>query len=106
MEYGIDPRNLDMVAYAKEYKFIDGGKEHSSQFIHSAIMDMNYYHPDGYFYRVGCNITMSDLYTFRSFPLADDPAFDNWSPHIAIYGDMGNSNAQSLPRLQRYFSSA
>lgn len=23
-----------------------------------------------------------------------------WSPHIAIFGDMGNENAQSLARLQ------
>ena len=51
-------------------------------------------------YRVGCNITLSDLYLFRSFPIYS-PSLDNWSPHIAIYGDMGNSNAQSLPRLQR-----
>lgn len=25
---------------------------------------------------------------------------NNWAPSIAIYGDMGNVNAQSLPRLQ------
>lgn len=24
----------------------------------------------------------------------------NWSPRLAIYGDMGNINAQSIPRLQ------
>ena len=23
-----------------------------------------------------------------------------WTPHLAIYGDMGNENAQSLGRLQ------
>ena len=44
---------------------------------------------------------MSSLYLFRSFPIYDS-TLDNWSPHIAIYGDMGNTNAQSLPRLQRY----
>ena len=48
MEYGIDPRNLDKVAYAEEYKFIDGGKKHSKQFIHSAVMKMNYYYRPGY----------------------------------------------------------
>lgn len=26
---------------------------------------------------------------------------DDWSPHVAIFGDMGNENAQSLGRLQR-----
>lgn len=25
----------------------------------------------------------------------------NWSPSIVMYGDFGNENAQSLPRLQR-----
>lgn len=24
----------------------------------------------------------------------------DWQPHLAIYGDMGNENAQSLVRLQ------
>lgn len=25
----------------------------------------------------------------------------NWTPNLAIFGDLGNENAQSLPRLQR-----
>ena len=45
---------------------------------------------------------MSDLYLFRTFPNYNS-SMENWSPHIAIYGDMGNVNAQSLPRLQRCF---
>jgi hypothetical protein len=28
------------------------------------------------------------------------PYGSNWSPSFAIFGDMGNLNAQSLPRLQ------
>lgn len=28
------------------------------------------------------------------------PEGENWSPHVALYGDMGNENAQSLARLQ------
>lgn len=28
-------------------------------------------------------------------------AGSDWSPHFAIYGDMGNENAQSLTRLQK-----
>lgn len=28
------------------------------------------------------------------------PTRDDWQPHLAIYGDMGNENAQSLGRLQ------
>lgn len=28
------------------------------------------------------------------------PEEKSWSPYVAIYGDMGNENAQSLARLQ------
>lgn len=28
------------------------------------------------------------------------PEGNNWSPRFAIFGDLGNENAQSLPRLQ------
>jgi hypothetical protein len=28
------------------------------------------------------------------------PLGTDWSPRFAIFGDMGNTNAQSLPRLQ------
>ena len=28
------------------------------------------------------------------------PAGDDWAPRFAVYGDMGNVNAQSLTRLQ------
>lgn len=28
------------------------------------------------------------------------PEGSNWSPRFAIFGDLGNENAQSLPRLQ------
>ena len=30
--------------------------------------------------------------------MSDDP---DWSPRIAMFGDMGVENAQSLPRIQR-----
>jgi hypothetical protein len=29
------------------------------------------------------------------------PAGSNWSPRFAIFGDMGNDNAQSVGRLQK-----
>lgn len=28
------------------------------------------------------------------------PASPDWSPRFAVFGDLGNSNAQSLPQLQ------
>ena len=132
MEYGTNPRRLDKISDARESKFVDGGSEQATQFIHRVVMGplspstvyckifqlqvilkvlyfqvykltstWNFVYYIVTDYRVGCNITMSSLYLFRSFPIYDS-TLDNWSPHIAIYGDMGNTNAQSLPRLQRY----
>lgn len=37
----------------------------------------------------------SALYWFHTVS-----AQEKWSPSLAIYGDLGNENAQSLPRLQ------
>ena len=37
----------------------------------------------------------SGIFFFNSMPLDTD-----WSPRFAIFGDMGNTNAQSLTRLQ------
>ena len=49
-------------------------------------------------YRVGCNSCgWSDLFEFSTFPSYDE----NWSPTLALYGDMGNVNAVSLPTLQK-----
>ena len=49
-------------------------------------------------YRVGGSRGWSDLFWFKSLP---DPEKTDWSPRLAVYGDLGNENAQSLPRLQR-----
>ena len=49
-------------------------------------------------YRVGSNSCgWSDLFEFSTFPSYDE----NWSPTLALYGDMGNVNAVSLPTLQK-----
>lgn len=48
-------------------------------------------------YHVGSNLGWSAEYWFKTAPSFDS----NWSPYLAVYGDMGNINAQSLPRLQQ-----
>ena len=51
----------------------------------------------GYFYVVyhcGSDQGWSDLFWFRTY----DSFGPNWSPSVALFGDMGNANAQSLPR--------
>lgn len=47
-----------------------------------------------YKYQVGNGLLMSPVFSFKTFP--DDPSF---VPRIAIYGDLGNGNGQSIPWL-------
>ena len=46
-------------------------------------------------YRCGSKDGWSMLFTFKTLQAGVD-----WSPRFAVYGDMGNENAQSLARLQ------
>lgn len=46
-------------------------------------------------YHCGSEQGWSDLFYFKTPPAGDD-----WQPSLAIYGDLGNENAQSLSRLQ------
>lgn len=49
-----------------------------------------------YFYICGSELGWSAIFNFLT------PRFDSdWSPHIALFGDMGNENAQSLAYLQQ-----
>lgn len=52
--------------------------------------------PDShYIYHVGSSLGWSDQFWFET-----PPQENNWAPQVAIFGDMGNENAQSLARLQ------
>ena len=46
---------------------------------------------------MGSGLGWSDLFWFKTLAWADP----NWKPRFAVFGDMGNANAQSLPRLQQ-----
>jgi hypothetical protein len=46
-------------------------------------------------YRVGSLLGWSTMYTFTAMKSGT-----NWSPRFALFGDMGNRNAQSMARLQ------
>ena len=50
---------------------------------------------------MGSSLGWSDLFFFRTFATASYAPASNWKPTFAVFGDMGNENAQSLPRLQR-----
>lgn len=47
-------------------------------------------------YHCGSDLGWSELFTFTTIKEGS-----NWSPRLAVFGDMGNKNAQSLPRLQQ-----
>ncbi|XP_066147683.1 acid phosphatase type 7 [Euwallacea fornicatus] len=92
VEYGID--GLILKAKGSSNKFVDGGPEKHSQYIHRVTLD-NLTPDSKYFYHCGSDLGWSNLFWFKTTPTGD-----NWSPHLVIYGDMGNENAQSLVRLQ------
>ena len=48
-------------------------------------------------YTVGSACGWSDIFWFNTYPAP----LEKWSPSFAVYGDMGNKNAVSLPALQR-----
>lgn len=47
-------------------------------------------------YHCGSKYGWSNIFYLKTAPEVSA----KWSPHIVIFGDMGNENAQSLPRLQ------
>lgn len=90
VEYGI--KGMILKAYGNATEFIDGSNKHK-QYIHR--VSLTNLTPDSkYVYHCGSNLGWSSQFWFKTPPLSD------WSPNIAIFGDMGNENAQSLPYLQ------
>lgn len=75
--------------------FIDGGELKRSQYIHRVTLP-NLKPETRYSYVCGSEVGWSPVFTFKT------PRYDTkWSPSFAIFGDMGNENAQSLAFLQR-----
>ena len=57
--------------------------------VHGVITSLLVYH-------CGSEDGWSALYFFTTMKDGQD-----WSPRFAVYGDMGNENGQSIPRLQK-----
>lgn len=75
-------------------KFVDGGANKRVLYIHRVLLTQLM--PDTeYLYHCGSTDGWSAMYYFTTMKSGT-----NWSPRFAVYGDMGNVNAQSLPRLQ------
>lgn len=92
VEYGINGFALTETGNSK--KFVDGGSKKRTQYIHKVVIrDLQ---PNSkYIYHCGSSQGWSPIFFFKTFP---DGV--NWQPRIVLYGDMGNENIQSLPRLQ------
>jgi acid phosphatase type 7 len=92
VEYGIN--GLVLSALGNRKKFVDGGNEKRSQWIHRVTLS-NLESKSTYNYHCGSSKGWSAIFNFRTFPSGT-----NWSPKIVLFGDMGNENSQSMPRLQ------
>lgn len=75
-------------------KFVDGGDTKHTQFIHKVTIK-NLKPKTRYVYNCGSILGWSSEFWFETPPAGSD-----WSPTLAIFGDMGNENAQSLAYLQ------
>ncbi|XP_041468978.1 acid phosphatase type 7-like [Lytechinus variegatus] len=92
--FGLSLGNLSSVAKGSATKFVDEGPERHTQYIHR--VKLTSLKPGTlYTYRCGSDEGWSSLLTFKTLQ-----AGAAWSPTFAVYGDMGNDNAQSLARLQ------
>jgi len=76
-------------------KFVDGGEKHLVQWIHKVeLPGLKANHI--YRYRVGSKKGWSDVLEMKTITSGN-----NWSPNLALFGDMGNENAVSLPFIQQ-----
>lgn len=94
VEYGIN--DFSAVENSSDITtFVDGGIKKRKQFIHRVTLK-NLKPKSKYIYHCGSDLGWSDEFWFVTL----DPSPSS-SARLAVYGDMGNVNAQSLPRLQK-----
>lgn len=120
VQYGT--KDTDLVATGSSKLFTDGGRKKRSQYIHRVCVCVaakfsvakelcnheshwkfllqvtlsNLLPLQTYSYRCGSDEGWSRVFTFKSAAANSD-----WAPELAIFGDLGVENAQSLPRLQQ-----
>lgn len=92
VEYGISKLNLRKTGNVT--KFVDGGSNKRVIYIHRVLLTDLVPGTD-YVYHCGSVDGWSAIFWFTAMKSGT-----NWSPRFAVYGDMGNVNAQSLSRLQ------
>ncbi|XP_022906271.1 acid phosphatase type 7 [Onthophagus taurus] len=92
VEYGIGGLVLRSEGYST--MFVDGGSEKRTQYIHRVVLS-ELTPGNTYVYHCGSDQGWSAEFWFKT-----PPDSETWQPTLAIFGDMGNENAQSLGRLQ------
>ncbi|KAK7104144.1 hypothetical protein V1264_018908 [Littorina saxatilis] len=83
-----------MITEGVSRKFTDGGELRRVQYIHRVKLT-GLTPGQKYQYTCGSTEGWSEMFSFSAMKSGT-----NWSPRFAMYGDLGNINAQSLPRLQ------
>ncbi|KAB0791705.1 hypothetical protein PPYR_03505 [Photinus pyralis] len=94
VEYGTGFQSLNYTAAGSSRLFTDGGRKGRSQYVHSVTLK-NLRPSTVYVYHVGSRFGWSNEFLFRT-----PPVVERWQPSLAIFGDMGLENAQSLARLE------
>ncbi|XP_005095902.1 acid phosphatase type 7 isoform X2 [Aplysia californica] len=94
VHYGRELLHLVNVEEGSSHIFVDGGTEKRSQYIHRVDLK-GLTGNTTYYYKVRSEESESGAFYFRTMPEGQD-----WSPRLAVFGDMGATNAQSLPRLE------
>ena len=111
VQYGEHGGNLSNTVTGNMVKFVDGGSKHTVRYMHTVKLDalkpaskygklllfIEYdliIHKSLLDYKVGCSEQWSKVFTMTTLNSGA-----NWSPRLAIYGDMGSTNARSLPML-------
>ncbi|OQV20064.1 Acid phosphatase type 7 [Hypsibius exemplaris] len=90
-----DNTSQPMEVNGQQTKFVDPAKAQRTQYIHRGVM-VDLLPKTFYYYRVGDGVTWTEVFRFRSLQSGSD-----WNPRLAVFGDLGVENAQSMKRLKR-----
>uniref|UniRef100_A0A8C5QW07 Purple acid phosphatase n=1 Tax=Leptobrachium leishanense TaxID=445787 RepID=A0A8C5QW07_9ANUR len=89
------PIPFNVSFYGNATLFVDGGPMQRSMFFHRVTL-LNLKPGQRYVYHCGSDRGWSPRFSFRALQRGSA-----WGPRLAVFGDMGNENAQSLARLQK-----
>ncbi|CAF1500990.1 unnamed protein product [Didymodactylos carnosus] len=93
VEYGTYEKKFSFTVNATMSLFVDGASQHRTFFMYKATLHSLQFNMT-YFYNVGSLLALSPVFYFQTMP-------EIGGNRYAIYGDLGNTNAQSLFRLQK-----